>query len=298
MGSRFKIGVDGGGTKTEFIVVDETGAAVARHLSTGCNPNVGGVETARSTVLEGLAAVLAQAGAPNGPVTHTLLCMSGAPTFWREFADVLPGFGRVSAIDDSVPVLELATEGEPGLVLHAGTGSFAAARDREGAVHYAGGLGWRFGDPASAYDLGRRAVSRALLELQGWLPTTAFSELVRRHTQLDEIAAITRHFYQSADANRQNATLAPAVLQLAGEGDATALAIVVESCLPLLDLGRQVAAKLFAGFPPDRIRAGLSGILSQPLVLASLSPHFTLPFRPITAPPIEGVRRLLQKIGG
>ena len=45
-----------------------------------------------------------------------------------------------------------------------------AARDAAGAIHYAGGLGWRFGDPGSGYDLGRRAITRALLELQGWLP--------------------------------------------------------------------------------------------------------------------------------
>ena len=38
-----KIGVDGGGTKTECILVDARGEIVARHLAPGCNPNVAAV---------------------------------------------------------------------------------------------------------------------------------------------------------------------------------------------------------------------------------------------------------------
>ena len=34
----FKIGVDGGGTKTELILVDPAGAGVATHIAPGCNP--------------------------------------------------------------------------------------------------------------------------------------------------------------------------------------------------------------------------------------------------------------------
>ena len=50
VGSSFKIGVDGGGTKTECILVDAAGAIVARHLAAGCNPNVAGPEAARQIV--------------------------------------------------------------------------------------------------------------------------------------------------------------------------------------------------------------------------------------------------------
>lgn len=43
----------------------------------------------------------------------------------------------------------------PELVLHAGSGSFVAARGLDGAVHYAGGLGWKFGDAGSGFEIGR-----------------------------------------------------------------------------------------------------------------------------------------------
>ncbi len=297
MAQGYRIGVDGGGTKTDFIVIGEGGAVLAQHLATGCNPNVAGADAARATVMQGLRDVLEKAGVSAAQVTHTLLCMSGAPLIWKELAASLQGFGSVSAIDDSLPVLELATDGGAGIVIHAGTGSFVAARSPDNAVHYAGGLGWRFGDPGSAYDLGRRAISRALLELQGWLPRTRLTSAVCDQAQQADAAAVTRHYYQHPEANRQIAVLAPVVLRLAGDRDETARQVLVESCLPLLDLGHQVAAKLFPNEPLASIRCGLSGIFSQPVVAEALTPHSGLRFLPITTAPIEGVRRLLAKIG-
>jgi len=292
----YKIGVDGGGTKTECIVVDAAGAIVARQMAPGCNPNVVGTEQARAIVTAALAALTSPL---DGRVSATLLFMSGAPTFWQEFATSLSGFGRVIAATDSLPTLELATRGAPGLVLHAGTGSFVAARAPDGSIHYAGGTGWRFGDPGSGYELGRRAIARALLELQGWLPSSDLGPTVRAHTQLGDAAdvrAVTRYFYQHAEPNRVIAALAPAVLRLASAGDHTAHEVVVESASELLDLAMRVALKLFAGAPLDAIPTGLSGaLLTHPVVVASLIPRTPLRLTPIAEPPIEGVRRLLLR---
>ena len=299
--SSFKIGVDGGGTKTECILIDEAGTIVAHHLAPGCNPNVAGTEAARATVTAALAALLSESKIenPKSKIQTTQLFMSGAPTFWQEFAASLNGFGRVTAAPDSLPTLELATDGAPGLVLHAGTGSFVAARAPDGTVHYAGGTGWRFSDPGSGYELGRRAIARALLELQGWLPASRLSSTVRDHTQLGNAAdarAITRFFYAHAEPNRVIAALAPAVLQLATEGDHTAHQVVVESATELLDLAHHVAAKLFPTTPLAEIPTGLSGaLLTHATVRAALAPRTSLPLSPITAAPIEGVRRLLVR---
>ena len=301
MSSLYQIGVDGGGTKTECILVDARGAIVARHLAPGGNPSVVGPEQARLIVTDALCTLREKSKIENSQsqIAATRLFMAGAGEFWREFAATLADFGRASAHDDSLPVLELATDGAPGLVLHAGTGSFVAARAPDGSIHYAGGIGWRFGDAGSGYELGRRAVARALLELQGWQPPTRLGTLVRDHTQLGndtDAAAVTRFFYQHGEPNRAVATLAPAVLRLAAEGDATALALTIESAGELLALAVRVATKLFPATPLDTVRAGLSGaLLTHPLVVAALAPRAPFALTPITDAPIEGVRRLLVR---
>lgn len=290
----FKIGVDGGGTKTEFILVDPAGRIAARHLGPGCNPNLTAHDTVRATMLDGLRQMLAASPAP---VVRTLLCMAGNRLFWEPFAAALGGdFGCALATDDSLPVLELATGGQPGLVIHAGTGSFVAARAGDGSIHYAGGLGWRFGDPGSGYDLGRRAVARALLELQGWLPESRLTTVVRDHTGERDKAEVSRFFYNHPAANQKIAALAPAVLHLASEGDLTAHQLVLDSVGELLLFATRVATQLFPHTPLDTVRCGLSGhILTHNLVVRALVPRTPLPLVPITAPPIEGVRQMLVR---
>lgn len=296
-----KIGVDGGGTKTECILVDAHGEILARQTASGCNPNVVGAERAREILHGALRALLAQSAihASQSAVAATRLYLAGNRAFWRETAAALSAekiFGPVGTGDDSLPVLELATGGGAGLVLHAGTGSFVAARDTAGNVHYAGGLGWRFGDAGSGYELGRRAVARALLELQGWAPPSRLVQVVRDATRLDDAGAISRFFYQHAEPNAPIAALAPAVLNLAAENDPAARQLVLDACRPLLDLAQQVGAKLFPETAPAGLRTGLSGpILTHPAAMAVLTPCPPLQLFAITEPPIEGVRRLLLK---
>ncbi|OAM88788.1 ATPase [Termitidicoccus mucosus] len=297
----YQIGIDGGGTKTECILVSPDGGIVARHIAPGCNPSVTGAARSREILSDALAALLAQAPASGGPpvVGRTLLCMAGSPGHWRETADALAGggrYGRVEALRDSLAVLEAATEGRCGIVLHAGTGSFIVARAPDGCVHHAGALGWRLGDPAGGYEIGRLAAAAALVELQGWTPRTALAGLLCRHTGLAEPAAIVRHLYAHPEPNAYLGAFAPAVVGLAETGDAAGLAVVTEASRPLLDLAARVAERLFPGDAPADVPAFVSGrVLARPAIHAHLQARTALTLAAVTAAPIEGVRRLLLK---
>lgn len=307
---RYKIGVDGGGSKTECMLIDESGRMIAAHVGAGCNPSIIGLPAAASVVTAALESLRAQAAThfaetqagtadPATLISATLLCMAGHRSYWQEFARSLSGYGRVATTDDSHPVLELATHGRAGLVLHSGTGSFVAARAPDGSTHYAGGLGWRFGDPGSGYDLGRRALTRGLLELQGWMPPSRLGTLVRTHAEVAadaDAGMVTRSYYQHPEPNRNIAALAPAVLQLAGERDDAAHDLVVESAGELLDLAVGVATRLFSASLLADVSAGVSGaILTHPVVHESLAARAPFGLTPIRETPIEGVRRLLLR---
>ena len=295
------IGVDGGGTKTELILIDEANTVLARHVGPGCNPSQVGPDKARALLAEALAYLLEQAGAsaPQAVVTRTLLCMAGNRDFWRETAAALPGFGAMMTMDDSRPVLELATEGQPGLVLHAGTGSFIAARAPDGSIHYVGGLGWKLGDPGSGFDLGRRAIAIAMLELQRAPATPSpIVEALQAHTRRATYSENSRFFYNDATANAVIAGFAPRVIELAAAGCAPAQQALAGS---ITDLARQADDVLGRLFPQQSkpLPCGVSGrILNSPTAAATLRAEaarlkWPVELRFIETAPIEGVRRLL-----
>jgi glucosamine kinase len=325
----YKIGVDGGGTKTELILVDSAGSVVARHIAPGCNPSQIGADRARETLFTGLEALLAQSrienlgttavrtntapttagGSALGRISATHLYMAGSAVTWREIATGLSGLGALVVAPDSLPVLELATAGAPGLVLHAGTGSFVAARAPDGSVHYAGGLGWKLGDAGSGFDLGRRAAAVALLELQALSSgvaspqpqkLSALASALRTHTGLDDYAANSRFFYNDPAANAAISGFAPRVLELAERDCGPAQQVVADSVTDLARLADQVIHRLFPS-PTAPVPCGVSGRILNSVpasfALRSLAEKLrwpiTLSF--ITESPSEGVRRLLSK---
>ncbi len=309
----FKIAVDGGASKTDCIAIDGAGTVVARHTAPGSNPSLVGQERARAILLDALHALVAALPSPGPglqpPVSGLLLCMAGSPPFWSKTARSLEGFGRVESGPDSLPVLELATGGAPGLVIHSGTGSFAAARGLDGSVHYAGGLGWRFGDPASGHDVGRRAIAHALLDLQGaplkGRPGSGLADALCDYAGLRDYAALSGYFYADpVEAGLRIAGFAPRVVALAEQRDAAASRIIAESLAgfgPLV--GRLLAGPLSGGGTAGSpLPCGASGALlnARPcwLALQALAASHAWPVRlqPVLDAPIEGVRRLLAKV--
>lgn len=296
----WKIGVDGGGTKTECILLDPDGNVAARRVGPGCNPSLAGYDRAPGILRETLESLVAGRNPP--PIGRTLLCLAGNRTFWTETAAAFTGLGSVETAADSLPTLELATGGAPGLVVHAGTGSFWAARAPDGSLHYAGGLGWRFGDAGSGHDLGRRGIARALLELQGWAEPSPLAEALCQHTGVTGYAANSRSFYSSSDADQKTAAFAPRVVALAAADCAPARRIIAESLAELARLADAVLARLFpAARTETPVPLGVSGKLLnetpcfQTLRTVAAEHSWPVQLLPVTEPPIEGVRRLLLR---
>jgi len=191
-------------------------------------------------------------------------------------------------------------------VLHAGTGSFVAARGPDGAAHYAGGLGWKFGDPGSGFDLGRRALGLAPLELQaapdaGPAGPSPLARALCNHTGLADYTANSRFFYNDAGANAAIAAFAPLVLELAAHDCGPAQQVVADSITDLARLADQVIHRLFPA-PATKLPCGVSGRIlnSAPAAFAlrSLASKLKWPVELafITTPPSEGVRRLLARM--
>jgi len=304
-----RLGIDGGGTKTDFILVDEAGQLLGQRRALGSSPSLSDADTIAQLIEENIHdLVQSVGGAP--AISHCCLCMAGSRIFWQDFAKTLaqrlPQLGQVHAFDDSIPILELATDGSPGLALHSGTGSFIAARSLDGATHYAGGLGWRIGDPGSAQDLGRRAVERALLEAQGWATPSPLGHAVCTAIRANDIDALLREIYAEDGSHNSAAALAqlsPLVTTHATQGDAAAVAIFRDSVSALAQVAKAVSTRLFGDqrndSATDSIPVGLSGpILRDSLAEQTIAKTLGSGHRlhSITDAPLEGLRRLLTRL--
>jgi N-acetylglucosamine kinase-like BadF-type ATPase len=240
---RYVLGFDGGGTKTECVLTDPEGKIVARSFSGPSNPYRVGVESATREIVKASDLCLEEAGAGRNAVAAigAGLAGTGNPELKEgmraSLAAAFPG-AAVSVFTDLEAALAATGEG-PVIVLVAGTGSAAIGRNSQGQIWRTGGQGPRLGDDGSAFDIGSRAVARAMGEQErlGRNPTLG-SKI------LEELG------YASWQKLRERATsepdnvfplVFPVVASLADAGDAAAREILLQAAGELSSLVNAVA---------------------------------------------------------
>jgi glucosamine kinase len=163
---RFVLGLDGGGTKTECVLMDEAGLVRAEGRSGPSNPMRVGFGGALAAVCE--AGRTAMQNAKLSPSDISVVCagLAGAaqPDSQRKMKKLLREEFPTQVVQVCTDVdLKLEATGEGrAIVLNVGTGTFAVGRDFNGQVVRVGGHGPLLGDEGSAYDIGRRAMIAAL----------------------------------------------------------------------------------------------------------------------------------------
>ncbi len=164
----YVLGFDGGGTKTECVLMDPAGKILTRCFSGPSNPSRVGVESATQEIEKAADLCLQEARVARTAVAAigAGLAGTGKPEMRERMRASLerafPG-AAVSIFTDLEIALAAAGEG-PVIVLVAGTGSAAIGRNAQGQIWRTGGHGPRLGDDGSAFDIGSRAVARGMKE--------------------------------------------------------------------------------------------------------------------------------------
>ncbi len=163
---RYVLGFDGGGTKTDCVLMDDTGAILARSRSGPSNPSRVPLDSAYAALVEAMDKALETGDKSAVDVAGVCGAIAGAglakalPEFHRRLQ---LKFSKASVFVETDLSMALSASGEPpGLVVIAGTGSAVIGRDASGALARDGGLGPVLGDPGSAYDVGRKAMILSL----------------------------------------------------------------------------------------------------------------------------------------
>lgn len=163
---RYVLGFDGGGTKTECVLMDEAGIVQAQGRSGPSNPMRVGFGGALAAVCEAGRTAIQNAKVSTADISVICAGLAGAaqPESQRRLKKLLGEEFPTQVVHvctDMDLKLEATGEGRA-IVLNVGTGTFAVGRDANGQVLRVGGHGPLLGDEGSAYDIGRRAMIAAL----------------------------------------------------------------------------------------------------------------------------------------
>jgi N-acetylglucosamine kinase-like BadF-type ATPase len=193
---RYVLGFDGGGTKTECVLMDEAKNVVAPGRAGASNPVRVGIERAVAMIEHAADSAMVAAGVER--IAIAALCAGIAGAGDANLAESLRSglavtFSRtaIKICTDLDTLLAAAGEG-PAMVLIAGTGSAAAVQTATGDVRRAGGLGPRAGDEGSAGDTGKKAVMAAKLHrertgVESWLGKQLLNQLgISNWTELQD----------------------------------------------------------------------------------------------------------------
>lgn len=244
-GASLYVGIDGGGTKTEVVAVDRTGAEIARQRTGTSNAAVIGHDAAAATLSTALADIAHQC-AVDPPFAAAWFGLSGSdrPEDHRRLLPTLAPLATSITITNDAELVLSGLPGGIGVAIVAGTGSIAFGRNHAGRRARAGGWGHVFSDEGSGYDLTTRMLRAFAAEADGRGPATTLTPRLLDHFGLHEPHQIIARVYDQAMTKGELASLSTLVTEEAENGDAVACAILDSAASSLAELGLAAARTL------------------------------------------------------
>lgn len=243
---RYVLGLDGGGTKTECVLLDEMQRVVTRSRGGPSNPMRVGFGGALAAVCEAVRIAIHNAQISADEIVS--LCAGIAGTAYPKSAVKMKHLLEEEFPGKIVRVctdLDLTLEGTgvgAAVVLIAGTGSAAVGRDAQGNTGRVGGHGPLLGDEGSAYHVGRCAVIDALRHFERTGADTPLGAKILSETAEPSWADLQSRAHSSPD--QVFPRLFPLVLREAESGDPAARALIDECAAALAGLVEALAERL------------------------------------------------------
>ncbi len=253
---KYFIGIDGGGTKTAFICVDESGNVVGETTLSTVHIMQVGDEEAISVLKQGIQEILPV----NASEQDVFICAGfggyGKNKMIRQKIENIcaNSFGNMnfSIKSDGEIALYGALNGNDGILIIAGTGAIGLAKVKD-EMKRCSGWGYLLGDEGSAYWIGKKLLEEFCRQSDGRSSKTRLYHTVLRHFALEDsydlIPVITKTHDRTSIAS-----LAKLVFELAREKDQAALEIYEEAAKHLADI-----VNVLAGNYPDGCQVSYAG---------------------------------------
>jgi N-acetylglucosamine kinase-like BadF-type ATPase len=261
------LAIDAGGTKTDFVLADET-RVLARHRTGTIKRLRTDTDTALRNLDAGLAELTRESGVPMSAVLRTCIGTAGESVplvaDWLRLTVAERVGGSLLLLGDVEIALDAAFRGGAGVLVLAGTGSNVAGRTPSGALATCGGWGPMLADQGSGHAIGAHALRAIFLaidegrttELQG--AVLSFWELANidllvehaNRTPTPDVSRLTQLVVQCAE---HGDTVAREVLRTEGEELAYVVRLLIRRLRTLQGDATFVPALAFAGSIMERV---------------------------------------------
>ncbi|NMG05747.1 BadF/BadG/BcrA/BcrD ATPase family protein [Brasilonema sp. UFV-L1] len=259
----YVLGIDGGGSKTVCILMDDTtkvlgrGEAGASNYQTiGTQATVQSIQSAIHTAvveaekltnikIEAICIGLAGVGRPKDievvkGIVQELQNSSLLPITWE-----LPASNIIICHDALIALV--GGVGYPvGIVVAAGTGSIVFGRNHNGQTKRVGGWGYLLGDEGSAYQIAVAGMQAALKAYDGREISTSLVEAFKQYLELATIEDLIEVIYRRGWGVKEIAALAPIVDNVAACGDEVAQQIIDDAAKELTKATATVIDAIFS----------------------------------------------------
>jgi N-acetylglucosamine kinase-like BadF-type ATPase len=300
---KYLIGIDGGGTKTEYLLSDLSGKILAQLTHAQTNLSVSGVGLAAFNLHEGIRQLLENHD--HGEITVLVLALAGLDTNQdrNQVQEVLLQtfqtwpIKQLILVNDTMAALVNGTLAKQAVVLIGGTGSNCFGYNHHRQHCFVGGLGHLLTDEGSGYDAGRLTLKAVAMAEDGRTCPSMLKDKVFTHFGVTQVSQLKEKVYNPPLTKAEIAALAKPTVKAMHEGDQLAC-VIINYCLKQLLLSVEtIVRRLKLNHEFDLVVSGS--------FLLHLLPEFTQILQPalpqaklikITTRPVYGSLRIAQAI--
>lgn len=227
------VGVDGGGTKTHAAILDSNFALVGEGFAGPSNPLRVGIANAAACVREAIEKACEVAHVRRTDLLAAEIGLAGAsrPELRARMREALhtSGIGEIVVVSDADIALYGVTEGEPGVIVIAGTGSICCGTNSRGKRICAGGWGPVAGDEGGGSWIARRALRAIAHAADGRGEPTALTAAACDYFHVSDANDLSTAIYSPNVTNERLAGFGRNVIEAAKADDAVATEIMAEA---------------------------------------------------------------------